>query len=116
MIQRKQLTILFSQTLNFSLEWELIKASYSKEESGLKNQNLNLKNHIKTAKNFNPNGNGKTKFYDGPRIENFEENDYFTRVLVREKDKDYPLKFSKTRISKDELKLVFEDEKDGWNM
>jgi len=72
-------------------------------------------NQIKTAQNFNPNGNGKTKFYDGPRIENFEENDYFTRVLVREKDKDYPLKFSKTRIPKDELKLVFEDEKDAWN-
>lgn len=72
-------------------------------------------NEIKTAQNFNPNGNGNTKFYDGPRIENFEETNYFTRVLVREKDKDYPLNFSKTRVSKDELKLVFEDKKDGWD-
>ena len=54
---------------------------------------------------------GIAKFYDGPRIENFEETNYFTRVLVREKDKDYPLNFSKTRVSKDELKLVFEDKK-----
>lgn len=72
-------------------------------------------NEIKTAQNFNPNGNGNGKFYDGPRIENFEENDYFTRVLIREEDINYRIKFSKTSVSKDELKLVFEDKKDGWD-